>query len=262
MKRKRFSVEQIVAVLKQAEVGVPVAELIRQVGISEQTLYRWKKQYKGLETDQVRQFLTRYQDAAYAARYAERVRRLREAETARAGGSTALTDAVARALFKLMAYKDEYEVARLYTESDFLGRIADRFDGPYKLRFHLAPPLTAERDPQTGHLQKRAYGPWMLGAFRVLSKLRRLRGTRFDLFGYTAERKTERRLIAEYDALLDEILTGLAPANHASAVELARLPLEIRGFGHVKEANLQRAKAKEADLLARFRSPPRAMAAE
>jgi len=143
-----------------------------------------------------------------------------------------------------------------------LGRIAARFDGTYKLRFHLAPPLVAERDPQTGHLQKRAYGPWMLGAFRVLAKLRRLRGTRFDLFGYTAERKTERRLIAEYDALLDEIVSSLAPANSATAVELARLPLEIRGFGHVKEANLRHAKAKEADLLARFRSPPRAMAAE
>src|SRR5207247_1221248 len=178
------------------------------------------------------------------------------------GGNTALADAVARALFKLMAYKDEYEVARLYTDTDFLGRIADRFDGPYKLRFHLAPPLTAERDPQTGHLQKRAYGPWMLGAFRVLSKLRRLRGTRFDLFGYSAERKTERRLITEYEALLDKIFAELTSANHATAVELAALPLEIRGFGHVKEANLQRAKAKGAGLLARFRSPPQAMAAE
>jgi indolepyruvate ferredoxin oxidoreductase len=208
------------------------------------------------------EFLTHYQDADYAARYADQVRRLREAETARVGGGTALADAVARALFKLMAYKDEYEVARLYTETDFLGRIAGRFEGPYKLRFHLAPPLVAERDPQTGHLQKRAYGPWMLGAFRVLAKLRGLRGTRFDLFGYTAERQTERRLIAEYEALLDEILSGLTAANHAIAVELAALPLEIRGFGHVKEANLQRAKAKGAGLLARFRSPPQAMAAE
>src|SRR5439155_2135976 len=121
------------------------------------------------------------------------------------------------------------------TDTDFLGRIADRFDGPYKLRFHLAPPLTAERDPQTGHLQKRAYGPWMLGAFRVLTKLRRLRGTRFDLFGYTAERKSERRLITEYDALLDEILAVLAPANHATAVEVARLPPEIPCCGHVKD---------------------------
>jgi indolepyruvate ferredoxin oxidoreductase len=208
-------------------------------------------------------FLTRYQNAAYAARYAERVARVREIEAARVGGGTALTDAVARALFKLMAYKDEYEVARLYTESDFLGRIADRFEGGYRLRFHLAPPLTAERDPNTGHLQKRAYGPWMLTAFRVLAKSRGLRGTAFDPFGRTAERRMERRLIAEYEAVLDEILARLSPDNHAIAVELAALPLEIRGFGHVKEANLTRAKVKEADLLARFRSPPpRAMAAE
>jgi indolepyruvate ferredoxin oxidoreductase len=191
------------------------------------------------------------------------VARVREAEVARAGDGTALTDAVARALFKLMAYKDEYEVARLYTDSDFLNRIADRFEGDYRLRFHLAPPLTAERDPNTGHLQKRAYGPWMLGAFRVLAKLRGLRGTAFDPFGRTAERRMERRLIAEYEAMLDEIVARLATENHAIAVELAALPLEIRGFGHIKEANLQRAKAKEADLLARFRSPPpHAMAAE
>jgi indolepyruvate ferredoxin oxidoreductase len=208
-------------------------------------------------------FLTQYQDAAYAARYAERVARVREAESAHMPGSTALSEAVARALFKLMTYKDEYEVARLYTESDFLRRVADQFEGDYRLRFHLAPPLTAERDPSTGHLQKRAYGPWMLGAFRVLAKLRRLRGTAFDPFGRTAERRMERRLIAEYEGLLDEITARLVPQNHAIGVELAALPMEIRGFGHVKEANLQRAKAKEADLIARFRSPPpQAMAAE
>jgi len=209
------------------------------------------------------EFLTGYQNAAYAARYAERVARVREAEAARVGDGAALADAVARALFKLMAYKDEYEVARLYTGSDFLGRVADRFEGDYRLRFHLAPPLTAARDPNTGHLQKRAYGPWMLTAFRVLAKLRGLRGTAFDPFGRTAERRMERRLIAEYEAVLDEILARLSPDNHTIAVELASLPLEIRGFGHVKQANLQHVKAKEADLLARFRSPPpQAMAAE
>ncbi len=202
------------------------------------------------------EFLTRYQNGAYAERYAGRVRRLREAEAACLGGSTALTEAAARALFKVMAYKDEYEVARLYTETDFLKRVADQFEGPYALRFHLAPPLLAERDPATGHLQKRVYGSWMLGAFRLLAGLRFLRGTKFDIFGRTAERRGERRLVIEYEALLDEITDALSPANHATAVELAALPLEIRGFGHIKEANLQRAKAKEADLLARFRSPP------
>src|SRR5204862_2419759 len=146
-----------------------------------------------------------------------RVTRVRETEAARTGSGTELTDAVARALFKRMAYKDEYEVARLYTESDFLRRVADQFEGDYKLRFHLAPPLTAERDPNTGHLQKRAYGPWMLGAFRVLAKLRGLRGTAFDPFGRTAERRMERRLIAEYEAMLDEIVARLVPENHAIA---------------------------------------------
>jgi indolepyruvate ferredoxin oxidoreductase len=188
---------------------------------------------------------------------------VREAETGRIGAGTALAEAAARGLFKVMAYKDEYEVARLYTDTDFLRRVADRFEGPYALRFHLAPPLLAERDPATGHLQKRVYGPWMLGAFRLLARLRFLRGTPFDLFGYTAERRAERRLVAEYEALLDEIVAALSPENHASAVALAALPLEIRGFGHVKAANLDRAKAKEADLLGRFRSPalPHALAA-
>jgi indolepyruvate ferredoxin oxidoreductase len=209
------------------------------------------------------EFLTRYRNAAYAERYAGRIRRVRAAEAARLGDSTALTEAAARALFKVMAYKDEYEVARLYTETDFLKRVADRFEGPYRLRFHLAPPLLADRDPATGHLQKRQYGPWMLGAFRLLARLRFLRGTVFDPFGHTAERKAERRLLAEYEALLDQIAGELSPENHGSAVELAALPLEIRGFGHIKEANLKRAKAKEADLLARFRSPsaPQVLAA-
>ena len=171
-----------------------------------------------------------------------------------------LAEAVARALFKLMAYKDEYEVARLYAETDFRHRVAAEFDGPYRLRFHLAPPLFAGRDPLTGHLRKREYGPWMLGAFRLLARLRFLRGTRFDIFGYTAERRGERRLLADYEAVLAEIGDALAPENHAAAVELADLPLEIRGFGHVKEESLQRAMAKWAALLARFRSPPAAPA--
>jgi indolepyruvate ferredoxin oxidoreductase len=202
------------------------------------------------------EFLAAYQNAAYARRYFDRVRQVQEAEAARVGGSTALSEAVARALFKVMSYKDEYEVARLYTESDFLKRVADQFEGPYELRFHLAPPLLAERDPATGHLQKRVYGPWMLTAFRLLARLRFLRGTKFDLFGRTAERRAERRLVAEYEALISEIADRLAPENHAAAVELAALPLQIKGFGHIKEKNLQRAKAKEADLLARFRPAP------
>jgi indolepyruvate ferredoxin oxidoreductase len=209
-------------------------------------------------------FLTRYQDAAYAERYAARLLRVEEAEAAATPGATALADGVQRALFKLLAYKDEYEVARLYTESDFLKRVAQNFEGSYKLRFHMAPPILGERDPQTGRPRKREFGPWMLPVLRVLARLRRLRGTRLDIFARSPERQAERRLIVEYEALLDEIVAGLTAENHAVAVELAALPLEIRGFGHVKDANLARAKAKEALLLRRFRSPsaPHAMAAE
>ena len=200
-------------------------------------------------------FLTDYQDRAYADRYASQVQRMRDAEASCLPGSTALTETVARGLFKLMAYKDEYEVARLYTESDFLKRVSDRFDGPYQLRFHLAPPILGDRDPQTGHLKKREFGPWMLTVFRLLAKLRRLRGTALDPFARSEERRTERRLISEYEAVLDEIVSRLTPAHHATAVELAALPQEIRGFGHIKDANLARAKAKEAGLLARLRMP-------
>jgi indolepyruvate ferredoxin oxidoreductase len=209
-------------------------------------------------------FLTEYQNAAYAARYASIVRRTRDAEAANCPGETVLTDAVARALFKLMAYKDEYEVARLYTQTDFLERLADRFEGPYELHFHLAPPLLADSDPETGHLRKRIYGPWMVSVFRVLAKFRRLRGTPLDIFGRSEERRTERHLIGEYEAVIEEIISRLSAANHPAAVELAALPLEIRGFGHVKQANLTRAKAKEATLLTRFRSPSpaEALAAE
>jgi indolepyruvate ferredoxin oxidoreductase len=205
-------------------------------------------------------FLRDYQDAAYAARYAGRVGRVRDVETTCLPGQTDLAQSVARSLFKLMAYKDEYEVARLYTETDFLKRVADRFEGPYEINFHLAPPLLGDRDPETGHLRKRSFGPWMLSVFRVLARLRRLRGTPFDIFGRSQERRTEQRLIGAYLAVVDEILARLSPANHAAAVELAALPLEIRGFGHVKQESLDRVKAKEEALLTRIRSAPSAHA--
>jgi len=197
-------------------------------------------------------FLTGYQNAAYAARYAGKVRRVREAEALCLPGETGLTQAVARSLFKLMAYKDEYEVARLYANSDFLKRVAERFEGPYKLNFHLAPPLLGDRDPETGHLRKRNFGPWMLSVFRVLARLHRLRGTPFDIFGRSEERRLERRLIGEYETLIDDIVARLSPANHQTAVELAGLPLELRGFGHVKEANLAHVKARQEALLTQF----------
>jgi len=205
-------------------------------------------------------FLEAYQNRAWAERYRARVERVRAAEETAVGGD-ALAKTVARYLFKLMAYKDEYEVARLWAETPFLEELAAKFDGPVTFRFHLAPPLTAPRDARTGELQKRRYGPWMRHAFKLLAKLRFLRGTALDPFGYTHERRTERRLIAEYEAVLDEIAAALTPANHAVAVELAAVPERIRGYGHVKARHLQEAKAREAELLARLRGGELATAA-
>jgi indolepyruvate ferredoxin oxidoreductase len=200
-------------------------------------------------------FLTQYQNDAYARRYEALVRRVAEAERAKIKVSDELADAVARGLYKLMAYKDEYEVARLYADGTFLEKLNAQFEGDFTLQFHLAPPLTAPRDAATGHLKKRAFGPWMLKVFGLLAQLKGLRGTALDVFGYSAERKTERRLIGEYEAIVEEVIRGLSPENHAIAVALARIPERIRGFGHIKEANLKAAKASESELLALFRSP-------
>jgi indolepyruvate ferredoxin oxidoreductase len=200
-------------------------------------------------------FLTDYQNAAYAARYTALVEQAKAAEAAQAPGFSGLAEAVARYYFKLLAVKDEYEVARLYSDPQFTRSLREQFAGSYKLSFHLAPPLIAARDPETGHLKKRQFGAWLLPAFRVLARLKGLRGTPFDVFGYSAERKTERRLIGDYEALLQEVLAELSPENHALAVELAAIPEKIRGFGHVKERHLESAKACEADLLAAFRDP-------
>ena len=183
------------------------------------------------------------------------VERVRRVEAERARGRTELTEAVARYYFKLLAYKDEYEVARLYTSGEFLAQLRRQFEGQPKLKIHLAPPLVAQRDPATGRPRKRAYGPWMLTAMRHLARCKRLRGTPFDPFGYSAERRLERRLIAEYEAVLDEVLQQLSSANHEIALELARLPEQIRGFGHVKERHLVAAKERESELLAALRAP-------
>jgi indolepyruvate ferredoxin oxidoreductase len=207
------------------------------------------------------EFLTGYQDAAYANRYRKLVERVREVEALKAG-STALTEAVARYYFKLMAYKDEYEVARLYSDPGFTQKIAGMFEGAYKLKFHLAPPIFNKPDPRTGEATKSEFGPWMMTAFRILAKLGRLRGTPFDVFGMSEERKTERRLIVEYEATVAELLERLDRENHKLAVEVANIPEHIRGFGHVKRRHLLEAKKKEAGLLAAFRaSRPAARAA-
>lgn len=204
-------------------------------------------------------FLTGYQNAGYAARYRDLVETIRAKEAEVLPGQSALAEAVARYLFKLMAYKDEYEVARLYSDGAFRRQLAATFEKDsasgrkLRLEFHLAPPLLARRDPETGLPRKLSFGPWMMGAFGLLAKLKGLRGGTFDLFGYTSERRTERRLIADYEALLAEILARLTPQNHALCVALAAIPEKIRGFGHVKARHLEAAKAEEAELLARLR---------
>jgi len=195
-------------------------------------------------------FLTAYQDPRYAARYRALVERARYAEAGHAPGLAGFAEAVAQSYFKLLAYKDEYEVARLYTDGTFLSELRGQFEGDYRLRLHLAPPLLARRDPESGHLQKREYGAWVLTAMRGLAALRRLRGTPFDVFGYTAERRRERRAIGDYEALVGELLPALTPETHEIAVELATLPQSVRGFGHIKEANRVAAEARAADLRA------------
>ena len=197
--------------------------------------------------------LTEWQNAAWASRYRKLVERVREAERA-LGDGEALGGAVARYAYKLMAYKDEYEVARLYTDGAFRERLAASFEGDLRLTFHLAPPLLSRRDPVTGELRKRTFGPWMWRVLGLVAKMRFLRGTPFDPFGHTAERRMERRLIEEYFEAVDELLAGLRPENLDLAVELASVPERIRGYGHVKERNAADAESAKAALLGRWRA--------
>ncbi len=199
------------------------------------------------------ELLTAYQDAAYAAKYKAFVDQVR-AEEAKLGKGSRLAEAVARYFYKLMAYKDEYEVARLHTDPIFRAKIANMFEGDIKLKFHLAPPLLAKHDKE-GRALKKEYGSWMSKAFGVLAKLRRLRGTPFDVFGYTAERRTERALIGQYRQTVQALLPQLTAENLAQAVAIASIPEDIRGYGHVKERHLKAAKQKEAALVAAFHAP-------
>jgi len=205
--------------------------------------------------------LTDYQDAAYAERYRTMVEKVRSTEAAKTPGISSLAAAVARNYFKLLAYKDEYEVARLYTDGSFKAALEKEFEGSLSLEFHLAPPLFNKPDPITGRPKKTKFGPWTMRLFKLLASMKRLRGTSLDIFAHSEDRQTERRLIAEYEALVPELLIGLTPANHALAVALAGVPDQIRGYGPVKAASVVTAKAKEAELLARFRAPATAVAA-
>jgi indolepyruvate ferredoxin oxidoreductase len=200
-------------------------------------------------------FLTNYQNAAYARQYWVLVDRAKAAEATRAPGKCGFADAVARYLFKLMAYKDEYEVARLYTDGSFEKQVKAEFAGDnLRFEFHLSPPLLARRDKTTGLPRKMSFGPWLLPAFRLLAKMKFLRGTALDPFGYSVERRTERKLIEDYEAMLEEVFANLTPENHHLAVGLAAIPEKIRGFGHVKQRHLVTAKAEEAALLEQFRA--------
>ncbi len=199
--------------------------------------------------------LTAYQDRAYAETYLAFVAKVRAV-------SEPLALVVAKSLFKLMAYKDEYEVARLYTDGSFAADLAKQFSGNVKLTFHLAPPILGRKDPFTGRPLKTAFGPWMMMGFRLLAKAKRLRGTAFDIFGGTAERRMERQLIADYRATIEQLIADPARARSTIALELAALPDMIRGFGHVKEANAAKAKGREVELLAQLQAPLTKQAAE
>ena len=196
------------------------------------------------------EFLSAYQNAAYAEQYRAFVARVREAEAPLS--STRLTEAVAQGLFKLMAYKDEYEVARLHADAAFAAKIGEMFDGEVKLVHHFAPPILGKTDAQ-GRPVKQAFGPWMHKALPWLAKLKFLRGTAFDPFGRTEERRTERALIQQYRTSVEALLARLSKERLDTAVEIARLPLEIRGFGHVKAANLEKVRAKWLALMGAWR---------
>jgi indolepyruvate ferredoxin oxidoreductase len=207
------------------------------------------------------EYLASYQDKAYADRYRAAVDKVRKAETAAAPASTELTEAVAKNLFKLMAYKDEYEVARLYTDGSFAKKVSDKFDGDFKLKFYLAPPIFAQRD-KSGRLMKKEYGGWMLSAFGWLAKLKFLRGTSFDPFGRTAERKMERQLVEDYFAMIDQRMANVKGEHIPLLAKIARIPQTIRGYGHIKEENINKAAAEKARLEADLDNSRFAAAAE
>jgi indolepyruvate ferredoxin oxidoreductase len=196
--------------------------------------------------------LCAYQDAAYAARYRSLVAKVLPIDAGFPEKGEALGTAVARYFYKLLAYKDEYEVARLYSDGRFMRALKEEFEGDLRLEYHMAPPILQRRDPRTGRYPKRRFGRGTMLLYRILTRLRFLRGTRFDPFGYSPHRRIERALIVEYEATMGGVLGGLNEANYDLAVEIASYPELIRGYDTVKEEHLARAKARLADLLQRF----------
>ena len=206
--------------------------------------------------------LTAYQDAAYAREYQDVVEAIaaRERELAPEAKTPRLAMAVARGLFKLMAYKDEYEVARLYTGEAFQAQLKGQFEGDYSLRFHMAPPIFARKDPRTGVPRKMTLGPRTMTALKLLTRLKGLRGTWFDPFGRTAERKMERALIGEYRQTIDQLLVGLTRDKLAQAATIAGLAETIRGYGHVKASNVEKYRTELGRLMQSYTAPaPRDM---
>jgi indolepyruvate ferredoxin oxidoreductase len=208
--------------------------------------------------------LVRYQDRAYADRFSALVDAARAADARFPQRAGALTRAVARYFYKLMAYKDEYEVARLYSDGSFLKTLKAEFEGDLRLEFHMAPPLLQRRDPATGRYRKRKFGRGTMALYRLLARLKFLRGTNFDPFGRAAHRKLERRLIDDYEAMTRRVLAALTEGNYALAVEIASYPELIRGYDVVKDEHLARAQVKLDTLLAGYFDPapqPQALAA-
>ncbi|MFV0476466.1 MAG: indolepyruvate ferredoxin oxidoreductase family protein [Parahaliea sp.] len=193
--------------------------------------------------------LINYQNRAWADRYLETVRKVQAAEQAVAPGSSELARTVAFNLAKLMSYKDEYEVARLYTSPEFITKLEREFEPGYKLKFNLAPPIISRKNPSTGLPMKRQFGGWMMGGFKMLTRFNNLRGTPFDIFGYTKERKLERGMIDNYESMMGQVIAGLSANKLAAAVEIANLPDQIRGFGYVKEKSMAEAEQRKRDLL-------------
>ncbi len=229
-----------------------VAALWQKAGAGEQVIqFKKRDSLDDLIARRV-DFLTGYQNAGYADQYRHFVNRVRASEASL--GKTTLTEAVARNLFKLMAYKDEYEVARLHSDPAFHARLASQFEGDYKLKVHLAPPLIAKKN-ERGELVKQPFGPFMFKVFKLLARFKGLRGTSLDIFGRTEERRTERALIGQYRSDVEALATGLTSTNHALAVEIARLPEQIKGFGHVKERHLAAARSRREGLLQQWRQP-------
>jgi indolepyruvate ferredoxin oxidoreductase len=216
---------------KVDKIAFPAQPVVRKLPVSLDTLI-----------DRCAEDLSAYQNSAYAAQYREFVDRVRQVE-AQSSGSETLTRAVAQYLFKLMAYKDEYEVARLYMDRNFMDKLKDSFEGEFTLKYNLAPPLFARRD-SLGHLIKTQYGPWMTHAFRLLARMKFLRGTVLDVFGKTEERRMERALIIEYRNSIAACLPLLSAGKLPDVLKLARLPEQIRGFGHVKLDSVRKVRAQ------------------